>query len=174
MERYCAASGIEVLITFQEDYSAKNFDRPEWNKLLLYAKAHQRNIDYILFVAWDRFSRNIADAYAMITKLRKMEIEPQAITQPLDLNTPQNKIVLAVYLSLPEVDNDIRADRAKKGHRGAKKAGRWTGMAPVGYRNGRDEENRALIIPNEKAPLVRWAFEQVARNDRPLSTSIFC
>ena len=169
LERFCTASGIEIAIVFQEDYSAKNFDRPEWNKLLQYAKANQRSIDYVLFVAWDRFSRNIADAYSMIGKLKKMEIEPQAITQPLDLNVPQNKIVLAVYLSLPEVDNDIRADRAVKGHRGAKKAGRWTGMAPVGYKNSRDEENRALIVPNDKAPLIRWVFEEVAKNERPLS-----
>jgi site-specific DNA recombinase len=169
LERFCSAHGIEITITFQEDYSAKNFDRPEWTKLMQYAKANQRSIDYVLFVAWDRFSRNIADAYTMIGKLKKLEIEPQAITQPLDLNVPQNKIVLAVYLSLPEVDNDIRADRAVKGHRGAKKAGRWTGMAPVGYKNSRDEENRALIVPNEKAPLVRWVFEEVLKNERPLS-----
>lgn len=169
LERYCAALGIEIAITFTEDYSAKTFDRPEWTKLMQYAKANQRKIDLLLFVAWDRFSRNVADAYMMISKLQKLEIEPQAITQPLDLKIPQNKIVLAVYLSLPEVDNDIRADRARKGLRGSKKAGRWTGMAPVGYKNSRDDENRPLIVPNDKAHHVLWVFQEVAKNNRPLS-----
>lgn len=168
LERYCYAHGIEIAVVFTEDYSAKNFDRPEFTKLMQYAKVNQRNIDLLLFVAWDRFSRNIADAYMMIGKLKKLEIEPQAIMQPLDLSIPQNKIVLAVYLSLPEVDNDIRADRARKGLRGSKKAGRWTGKAPVGYKNSRDQENRPLIVPNEKAQLVYWVFVEVAKNERTL------
>lgn len=169
LEAYCAAENIEIAVIFEEDYSAKNFDRPEWKKLMQYAKENKRKIDYVLFYAWDRFSRNIADAYMMIAKLQNLSIEPQAISQPLDLKIPQNKLVLSVYLAMPEVDNDIRAERARKGLRGSKKAGRWTGMAPIGYRNSRDSENRPLIVPNDKAPLVLWVFEQIARNDRTLN-----
>ena len=53
--------------------------------------------DFLVFTKWDRFSRNAPDAYGMISTLNKLGIEPQAIEQPLDLNIPENKIMLAFY-----------------------------------------------------------------------------
>ena len=41
----------------------------------------------------------------MINQLNKLGVEPQAIEQPLDLNIPENKIMLAFYLAAPEVEN---------------------------------------------------------------------
>lgn len=35
----------------------------------------------ILFTRWDRFSRNTANAYYMISHLQKLGIEPQATDQ---------------------------------------------------------------------------------------------
>ncbi len=34
---FCLKKEIEVIREFQEDYSAKDFDRPEWNRLKEYA-----------------------------------------------------------------------------------------------------------------------------------------
>jgi len=45
----------------------------------------------------------------MISALRKLEVELQAIEQPLDLSVPENKMMLAFYLAAPEVENDRRA-----------------------------------------------------------------
>ena len=72
-------------------------------------KSRKLNADLLLFTKWDRFSRNAADAYGMISTLNKMGVEPQAIEQPLDLAIPENKIMLAFYLAAPEVENDRRA-----------------------------------------------------------------
>lgn len=165
--KYCEMNNIEIDNHFVDDHSAKTFNRPEFNKLLTYAKSKQKQIDYLLFVSWDRFSRNAPDAYEMLGRLQKMNIEPQAIMQPLDFNVPQSKIMLAIYLSLPEVDNDIRSQKIKDGIRGARKLGRWTSNAPIGYKNTRDDVNKPIIVPHpEKAPIVRWAFKEVAKGER--------
>jgi site-specific DNA recombinase len=87
-------------------------------------KTKGRNIDYIIFTKWDRFSRNTADAYGMIATLREYGVEPMAIDQPLDLEVPESKIMLAVYLAVPEVDNDRRALNVLHGMRRGKKEGR--------------------------------------------------
>jgi DNA invertase Pin-like site-specific DNA recombinase len=63
-------------------------------------------VDLILFSKWDRFSRNVAAAYEMIGKLKKLSVEPQSIEQPLDMDIPESKIMLAIYLTTPEVEND--------------------------------------------------------------------
>ncbi|MBI1289555.1 MAG: hypothetical protein GC178_18485 [Flavobacteriales bacterium] len=72
-------------------------------------------------------------------------------------------MMLAMYLVMPEVDNDRRSIKIRGGIRAALKAGRWCRSAPYGYRNTRDENNRPIIVPSDRADVIRWAFEQVAK-----------
>ncbi|WP_233602933.1 recombinase family protein [Pedobacter sp. KBW06] len=89
-----------------EDYSAKTFERPQWKKLLLDLKKTRGKANLILFTKWDRFSRNTSDAYLMIKILNQLGVEPQAIEQPLEISIPENKVMLALYLTTPEIEND--------------------------------------------------------------------
>ncbi len=163
LRSYCDLQGINVVATYREDHSAKTFERPEFQKILGFLKKNKGIADLLLFTKWDRFSRNAGDAYGMINILKKLQMEPQAIEQPLDLTIPENKMMLAFYLAAPEVENDRRALNTLVGMRRARKEGRWLGQAPKGYKNGRDELNKPLLIPDERfAPIVAWAFEQMA------------
>jgi DNA invertase Pin-like site-specific DNA recombinase len=166
LRRYCEKKNIEIVNIWREDHSAKTFNRPEFQKLLSFLKINRGKIDFLLFTSWDRFSRNTTDAYDMIRRLNKLGIEPQAIEQPIDYNIPEMKAMLAIYLALPEIDNDRRSMKIKGGIRGAWKAGRWTHKAPTGYKNSRDENNKPLIVPNEYALNVRYVFRQVS-NGKP-------
>jgi len=126
-------------------------------------KKRKNQVDLILFTKWDRFSRNAGDAYQMISSLRKLEVEPQAIEQPLDLSVPENKMMLAFYLAAPEVENDRRALNVLNGMRRAKKEGRWMGPAPVGYANKITEDGRKYIAPREpEATVMKWVFNTLA------------
>ncbi len=163
LRKYCELQNIQVLELFKEDYSAKTFHRPEFTKLLAFLKKNRHVADLLLFTKWDRFSRNAADAYSMISTLDKLGMEPQGIEQPLDLTIPENKIMLAFYLAAPEVENDRRALNVIVGMRRAKKEGRWMATAPKGYKNARDGNNRPIIMPSEDAPIIKWAFEEIAK-----------
>lgn len=163
LRQHCEHNNIEIAGAYWEDYSGKTFDRPEFNKFLNYAKKNRKSADLLLFLKWDRFSRNVAESYAMIHQLNKLGIEPQAIEQPLDMSIPESKIMLAIYLAAPEVENDRRALNVIAGMRKAMKEGRHVNMAPRGYRNARDANNNPLIEPSKDAPVVKWAFEEVNR-----------
>lgn len=114
----------------------------------------------ILFTRWDRFSRNTANAYYMITQLEKMGIEPQATDQPLDMAIPENKVLLAMYIVTAEVENDRRSLNIKQGIYKAKREGRYMGRAPIGYVNRSMPDGRKTIVPREpEAILVRKIFE---------------
>src|SRR5574338_1093236 len=139
LRKYCDNHSIEVRDIIYEDHSAKTFNRPEWKKLLHHLRKNRNKTDLILFTKWDRFSRNAGDAYQMINELRDLNVEPQAIEQPLDLSIPENKMMLAFYLAAPEVENDRRALNVFYGMRRARKEGRYMGLAPVAYKNKVDE-----------------------------------
>ncbi|TWI20297.1 recombinase family protein [Sphingobacterium siyangense] len=163
LQKYCMNHSIEVRNIIYEDHSAKSFNRPEWKKLLQNLKKHRKSVDLILFTKWDRFSRNAGDAYQMINQLRDLNVEPQAIEQPLDLSIPENKMMLAFYLAAPEVENDRRALNVFYGMRRAKKEGRYMGLAPLGYKNKIDDGGNKYITPKEPdTSILQWAFQQLS------------
>lgn len=115
-----------------EDYTAKHFNRPEWRKIMITLSKQRNHTDLLLFTKWDRFSRNTSDAYQMIDVLKKLGVEPQAVEQPLHLTVPKNKMMLAIYLTAPEIENDRRGLNTKAGIRQAKKEGRYMGKSTQG------------------------------------------
>jgi site-specific DNA recombinase len=85
----------------------------------------------------------------MISLLQKNGVNPQAIEQPLDMAVPENKLMLAIYLASPEVENDRRALNVFYGMRKAKKEGRIMGTLPYGYINRSMEDGTKYIAVKE-------------------------
>lgn len=162
LKKYCELKNFNLVKHFTEDYSAKNFDRPEWNLLMQYVRKNRHSIDMILFTKWDRFSRNIEGALTVIRHLSELGIQVNSIEQPLDLNIPDNKVMLSMYLILPEVENDKISQRTKDGMRRAKKEGCFIAKAPFGYSNCKILE-KTSIEPNSDAKIVIKAFTEVAK-----------
>lgn len=168
LHRYCEQKDISVRNIYIEDYSAKGFNRPQWKKLIteLKKQRNNKNNTLLLFTKWDRFSRNVSQAYQTIDVLREYKADPLAIQQPLDMSIPESKIMLSHYLTIPEVENERRALNVFYGMRRAKKEGRWMGTAPLGYVNKITEDKKKYIaLHTEEAPLLRWAFEQILENN---------
>ncbi len=163
LRKYCAINNIEIVGFYKEDFSAKTFERPEFNKILAFLRKNKGAAELLLFLKWDRFSRNAPEAYSMISQLYKLGIEPQGIEQPLNMEIPEQKFLLALYLTAPEVENDRRALNITAGMRKAMKDGRYMGSAPYGYKHGRNDANKPCIIPSAKEQaFVQLAFEMMA------------
>ncbi|MBK7908988.1 recombinase family protein [Candidatus Pollutiaquabacter sp.] len=158
LRRYCVERNLEIVCHVQDDASAKSFDRPGFQKMLRQLHGKELTADMLLVLKWDRFSRNTTDAYAMIRELGEMAIAVQSIEQPIDFSVPENKVMLAVYLTIPEVENDRRSMNTRAGMRQGKKEGRWMGRAPLGYKLVRDARNKPAIIKSDKASLIEEAF----------------
>lgn len=164
LEKYCSVKEITVVKHYEEDFSAKNFDRPEFNKLMLFIKANRGKIDLLVFTRWDRFSRNQEEALRVIRELKKYGVTLDCVEQSLDMNQPESKVMLALYLSIPEVENDKISIRTTEGIRRAKIEGCWTGVAPIGYKNHRNEADKSTLIPSEDSLLVQEAFQLYSRS----------
>lgn len=170
LRKYCNSCGYEVIDVIKEDHSAKTFARPAYQKFITRIKQNKKYCDTFLFLRWDRFSRNAYEALGQIKWLNKNSIEVLCHDQPIDLSSPDGKMMLAIYLMSPEIENDKIALRTIEGMRKSKREGNITGMAPVGYLNRRDEHNRPImIVDEEKAPFIRKAFEMVGKYHTPVS-----
>lgn len=122
--KYCEINNIQVISTFREDYSAKDSNRPEWKKLIKTIKKDKnRPSRNILFLKWDRFSRNIQYAFQMLGILKDLNIQAMAIDQPIYFNIAESIVMLAVYLSIPEAENSRRGKNTSDGMRRGSEAG---------------------------------------------------
>jgi DNA invertase Pin-like site-specific DNA recombinase len=98
----------------------------------------------------------------MISTFNELAIEVNAIEQPLDLSIPEQGLMLAVYLSIPQVENHRRSLNVISGMRRAFKEGRYVGSAPKGYENGKDSAKKPLLVPGNDAILIQEAFELIS------------
>lgn len=164
--KYCEYNNIEVKGIYREDFSAKDFNRPEWKNLIAtIKKKSSKEENNILFIKWDRFSRNIEYAYEMIGMLRKLKTTAMAIDQPIDFSVPESTVMLAVYLSVPEAENSRRALNTANGIRRAKQMGRYPGKAPLGFINITTIDGKKIIVPKQpEADIIKWVFQQLAKN----------
>ncbi|MCY1660903.1 recombinase family protein [Chryseobacterium sp. SL1] len=160
LENYCSQKDYRIVAHFEEDHSAKNFSaRPEFQKLLRYVESNKNKVDVILFSKWDRFSRNLEAAFKMIRHFKELGIEVNSVEQPLDMTQVDSKLMLAVYLIIPEVENDKISLRVMQGTRKANKEGSYTTTAPRGYLNTRNSEGKATLIPDPTtAPIIESIF----------------
>ena len=157
---FCNANDMEINQYFEEDFSAKNFNRPTFLQLKEFAKKNKGKIDYLLVQKWDRFSRNVGLGLQMIEYFKKMGIEVNCIENWVDYDSSDHIIILSLYLSTPEAENSKIRDRTIAGTREALKQGRYVNSIPYGYMSGKDERNKTLMKPNPlKAPLVTKIFK---------------
>ena len=162
LRKYCQRNDITIAYSFREDHSAKSFDRPKFKEFQLLIKTGKLKVDLFLFRQWDRFSRNTTDAFVMLRWLDRYGVDSNAIDQPIDRKVPESLAMLGLYLTMPEIDNTRRSMKIRGGIRQALKSGHWVRKAPVGYKNSRDQQNTPIIIPSEKASLVKLAFTSIA------------
>lgn len=163
LENYCNQQGHQVVAHYQDDHSAKSFNRPEFNKMMVFLKKNNKNVDLLLFMRWDRFSRNTEQSYTMISKLESMGIGVQSVEQPLDFSIPEQRIMLAIYLAFPHVENLRRGLNINMGQRRAIKEGRWPFKVPFGYKNIKNESNKTIAVAcPKKATVIQEIFEMIA------------
>lgn len=142
------------------------------NKSLIKAikKNKYRPPENILFIKWDRFNRSIEYAYQMIGILRGLNTQAMAIDQPIDFEVPESIVMLAVYLSIPEAENNRRGMNTSDGMRRARKMGRWPAKAPIGYMNQVSSDGKKIIIPKQpEADHIKWSFEEYKKGKFTIS-----
>ena len=166
MKEWCERNNHEILQMYTEDYSGKDFDRPEWNKLMKYVKANRDKVDMVLCYRWDRLGRNLVESMEVINVLNKMEVKVQASDQEMEMNSddPDMMFMKVFHLTLPEIENKKISKRTIEGMRGGMMEGCWMGGAPIGYDNFRTPkpDEKSTLIPNKDADLVKEVFNKMA------------
>lgn len=170
LRKECARRGIHVIAHYRDDgYSATTFKRPHFQELLDYIKKHKNQITYLLVTKWCRFSRDVGNSIAMSKELQAYGTRVLTLDDGEDSDNPANFLLKILNMTLPDIDNRMRAKNTKSGILRALKEGHYPyGNPPVGYSKDRSAHKTPLLIPNEHASVVQEAFEVFSTGAFPI------
>tara|TARA_Y100000114_G_scaffold141679_1_gene147620 strand:- start:2693 stop:4426 length:1734 start_codon:yes stop_codon:yes gene_type:complete len=147
--------------------SARSADRPDLQRMLEYIATHQ--VTYCIVHKVDRLARNRLDDVEIHRRLVEAGVTLVSATENID-ETPSGMLLHGIMSSIAEFYSKNLASEVSKGLNQKFETGGTPMRAPIGYLNvrKRDEqgrEYRTVEIDAERAPLVRWVFEQYATGD---------
>lgn len=169
LKAYCTYKGYNIInmpefCDCKEDESAKTFDkRPVMQSILKYIRKNRGKVQKLLFLRWNRFSRDLFSATDAVRELLDLGVEPNAIEEELNFESSSWPVLLGAYIGIAQSDNIARSKATIDGIRGTLKSGKCSNKAPRGYKNVRESKHNCYVIIDEaKAAPIRKAFEELA------------
>ena len=167
---YCKSKGYEIIgEPYREDYTAKDYQlkRPRLKELYEYCKKHRNEVDKVLFLRWDRFTRNVEFGLTYKRKFHdELGIEINATENTIDFNTPEWSTLLPLYCGVAHTEDEKISIRTKDGVHASQMKGKYCGKTPRGYRNVRISKHDCWIeIVPEEAKKVNLLFKEVAKGE---------
>jgi len=166
--RKAKALGARIVAEFVDaGESARSADRPDLKRMLDYIASHQ--VTYCIVHKVDRLARNRLDDVEIHRALLDAGVKLVSATENID-ETPSGMLLHGIMSSIAEFYSKNLATEVTKGLTQKVATGGTPMRAPLGYLNVRakDEqgrEYRTVEIDEERAPFIRWAFDQYATGD---------
>ena len=165
IREYCERNELYLKAVYRDDGEcSETFDRPDYMALENFVKLHKGEVNYLIVLDHDRFSRNVSEALQKIEYLqKKFSVTVLSVAEPLNLDISDPNVFLNRAFKYVFANHELLniRKRTSRGLRNAMESGRCVSKAPFGYLNARDERDRPIIVIDEtRAKVVREIFEQ--------------
>ena len=165
IREYCQINNLSLKEVYRDDGEcSETFDRPDYLALENFIRMHRGEVQYLIVLDHDRFSRNAGEALLKITELqKKFGVKVLSVAEPLNLDITDPNVFLSRAFKYVFANHELLniRKRTARGIRNAMESGRVVNNAPFGYINSRDERNMPILkIDDSKAEIVRKIFDQ--------------
>ena len=161
---FCDQNGCAIVEEFVEAKTATDDRRPVLQAMIDRACAPDHPYDAIVFYAFNRFFRNVAEMELTIRKLRKHGVEVISVTQPTG-DDPSQILVRQIIGAFDEHTSREISKNTTRAMRESARQGFWNGATPpLGYkiveaeRRGQKVKKKLDIDPVE-AETVRLLYK---------------
>lgn len=160
---FCDQNGYVTVEEFVEAKTATDDRRPVLQDMIERACAPDHPYDAIVFYAFNRFFRNVAEMELTIRKLRKHGVEVVSVTQPTG-DDPSQILVRQIIGAFDEHTSREISKNTTRAMRESAKQGFWNGATPpLGYKIVEAERRgqkikKKLDIDAIEAETVRLIF----------------
>ena len=160
---YCKQRELPVVAVFIDPgESARSADRPEFQQMLSFCKAHRREVHYVVVQDLSRFARNLQDQAQSIGDLLRVGVLVRSTYESNIDETAAGKLAANIFGGFNQYFSDALSEKMHDRTRQSAAAGRFPWRAPIGYLNIGGKEGPNIKPDDKRAPLIRRAFELMA------------
>jgi site-specific DNA recombinase len=156
-EDHCARNTLAPLDSFVDKQSARNAERPAFQRMLAYCRKNKSRVRCVVVADLSRLARNVVDQGQTIAELTKIGIRLVSVDEPNIDNTAAGKLATNILGAFNQFFSDSLSEKTRFRMQAGREAGRWLWVAPLGYLN--DTATKRVVLDPERAPLVTKAFE---------------
>ncbi len=153
--------GINEYVIFEDPgYSAKNTDRPDYQRMILRLRTGE--FSHLLVWKIDRISRNLLDFSSMYKELKDLGITFVSKNEQFDTSNAIGEAMLKIILVFAELERNMTSERVTSVMLSRAENGQWNGgRVPYGYAWSK-EEKAFSVIPAEAevVTLIYSLYEQ--------------
>ncbi len=167
---YCKyALGIDSYEIFEDaGYSAKNTDRPDYQRMM----ARIKTGEFSHLVVWkiDRISRNLLDFAAMYSELKDLGVTFVSKNEQFDTSNAMGEAMLKIILVFAELERNMTSERVTQVLMSRAKDGIWNGgKAPYAY--SYDKETNTFSIVEDEKKVVLFVYDTYEATESLLLTT---
>lgn len=161
-------SNDEIFIYEDEGFSAKNLNRPQFQKMI--KDIETLRFDYIVCYRLDRLSRNVSDFSGIIKLLEKKGVDLICIKEHFDTSTPMGRAMMYITSVFAQLERETLAERVKDNMHMLARTGRWLGgTTPTGYQSaevseivfdGKIKISHKLVFNESEINAVKMMYEK--------------
>lgn len=164
--QYCKKNGFKILDTFSIDESSTRGSRKKFHEMLDLAETCNGKVAIVVNYV-DRLQRTYTDTPILEQLRLSGKIEIHALRENLIITKDSPAMDLTVWymhVLMANFQVNSMTDKVKESQKKLIAEGHWLGLAPIGYINAKDDEDRkaTLIIDEQRAPIIKRIFEEYA------------
>ena len=157
--------GAEVVDEYVDKDTATRVDQRPAMQAMIERVMTEKDVDFVIVHQLSRFARNRLDDALVTAQLEEAGAILVSCLEGID-QTASGRMMQGVLAVVNEYQSRNQSDDIKRKTLQKVKDGGTPSLAPIGYLNiqGVDgnRDKRSVIVDEERAPLITWAFEEYA------------
>ena len=143
-ESFALAKNFKVIEEYcDEGYSGKNFERPEFKRMI----SDFDKFEIIICYSLDRFSRSTLELLKVIQSIREKGKKIYFLNPLIDVNDNYGEFFITILSALAQLERNMILDRTKSGTRQRFSEGKIQNRPPFGYKkDGKIDHLNALKV----------------------------
>jgi DNA invertase Pin-like site-specific DNA recombinase len=168
LREYAALNDIDIAGEHVDVETARKTGRTQFDAMLAYLKRHT-TVEATLVEKTDRLYRNLKDWVTLDELGVEIHLAKEGVVLSKDSRSSE-KFMHGIKVLMAKNYIDNLSEEARKGMNEKAAQGYWPSLAPLGYRNVRNDDGKKVIVVDpDMGPRVARLFEHASTGDFSLN-----
>ena len=165
IRKYCISKGLNVIKEYIITESSTRGERKKFHEMLKFVEKTANKVTIVADCV-DRLQRNFDQHKILSDMCKDDKIEIHFVRDMQVISKSSNssqKLFWNMSVAMAQSYTDCSSDNIKRSIKFRRDKGEWSNIAPLGYLNAKDSDNKSILILDDvRAPLVRHLFVEYA------------